>query len=525
MMRPLVLALAVCSFGCSRCSPKVTTTDATVRFEPRELTLGPTWVSDAVEETVVIKNDSKQKLSVRIDVEGPFEVTPKGVELPAGGTVELLVRFPATTAGTFTGKLLAAGLDAVLELEGIAEDLGTCTAAPTCMRAAFDKTTRACVSSALADGTSCPVANACMESGSCRAGSCVQTARSCPAPTDPCQTSFCDLQTGCGLRAAADGTSCGAADCTGTRLCRSGACMLDTSLKPTGCNTMHPANPWMKITLAGGPFGLATDSSDTAYVGLASASQVARIDTTLGVHAGNVAVGNTPTGLVSDATRVWVTNQSSQTMSVIDRGTFSVTGPPVSLGITPYIPALHGGFLYVSGASTAVVRLDPATNALLSTLSGTWSHANGIAFHPTQPLMYVSARDSGEVTEVDLNTFTVGRRFTPGQQPQALVISPDGSELYVARETGPLAVLSTATGLILDEVMSATGGFGMALTPDGSQLYLTRPGSGNVARVDRATRTQVGVLNTGGSPRRIGFSSNGTVAVITNEGGWVDLVR
>jgi DNA-binding beta-propeller fold protein YncE len=523
MKRALVPVLALFAAGC-HCSERISQSAARVRFEPRALTLGPTWVNEPVAESIVVKNDSRQKLTVRLAVAGPFTADTEELELPAGAAKDVTVRFPAEQPGMFVGKLIAVDLEAELELVGIAEAVPACAGVSACRASFFDKSTRACVESLSTDGIPCPVTDACAAAGACQAGRCISTPRACPGPADPCQVSACDPEQGCRFDALADGSACGAADCAGAHVCKSGACTLDTTMKPATCG-MHPQSLWVKIPLTGTPFGLATDSSDTAYVGLATASQVARIDTAQGLHAGSVTVGSVPTGLVSDSSRVWVTNQGSQNLSIVDRASFTVSGAPVTLTMTPYIPALRGGFLYVSGAATSVLKLDRATNAVVSQVSGTWSHANGIAFHPTQSLMYVAARDTGEVTEVDLATFSIGRRFTPGQSPQGIVISPDGRELYVAREAGPLAVIDTATGMITDQVMSATGGFGLALTPDGAELWMTRPGAGSVARIDRATHAGIGTLTTGGSPRRVGFSSNGSVAVITNESGWVDLAK
>lgn len=523
-MRALVLVLALSTAGC-HCASRLSQSTADLRFEPRSLSLGPTWVGEGVEETVVLKNNSKQPVTARLELQGPFTMDVDSVELQPGGAAPVTVRFPATEAGMVFGKLVAVDFGAELELIGIAELVPSCSAPSACRSSSFDKSERACVEALATDGTSCPVSDPCMSAGGCQAGSCIATPRACPGSSDPCQVAYCDSEVGCAFEPVADLTSCGSSDCMGAHLCRSGACMLDTTMIPTTCGS-HPETLWMKLPLSGAPFGLATDQSDTAYVGLALSNQVARIDTAAAVHlTPDVLVGSVPTGLACDGARVWVTNQSSQSMSIIDRSSFTVSGSPVSLSMTPFIPALKAGFIYVSGASNQVLKIDQATSTIASTLTGTWSHANGIAFHPTQNLMYVAARDSGEVTEIDLATFTIGRRFSPGLSPQAIVISPDGKELFVAREAGPLAVIDTVTGMVIDQVMSATGGFGLALTPDGAQLYMTRPGSGNVARIDRATHAVVGTLQTGGSPRRVGFSSMGRVAVITNESGWVDLVK
>jgi hypothetical protein len=43
--------------------------------------------------------------------------------------------------------------------------------------------------------------------------------------------------------------------------------------------------------------------------------------------------------------------------------------------------------------------------------------------------------------------------------------------------------------------------------------------------VDAHTLASVGMLQTGGLPRHIAFDRLGSVAIIANEAGWVDLVR
>jgi len=49
--------------------------------------------------------------------------------------------------------------------------------------------------------------------------------------------------------------------------------------------------------------------------------------------------------------------------------------------------------------------------------------------------------------------------------------------------------------------------------------------AGQVALLDAQTLKPVGTLETGGLPRHIAFDNLGSVAIIANEAGWVDLVH
>lgn len=66
--------------------------------------------------------------------------------------------------------------------------------------------------------------------------------------------------------------------------------------------------------------------------------------------------------------------------------------------------------------------------------------------------------------------------------------------------------------------------FGMALNPAGTQLWVSASRSGIVSVISTATRRYVGRVTTGGAPRHIAFTSDGT-ALIANENGAVYIAR
>ena len=129
------------------------------------------------------------------------------------------------------------------------------------------------------------------------------------------------------------------------------------------------------------------------------------------------------------------------------------------------------------------------------------------------------------MSELDIASFTVSRTITLGGVPQDVVISPDGTELYVANEGSLLQVVNLATGNVTFGGTGTENLFGLALSPDGKALVGTRPGSGQVVVIDRVTRQLMNTVSTGGRPRRVAIDLLGSVAAVANESGWVDLIR
>lgn len=50
-------------------------------------------------------------------------------------------------------------------------------------------------------------------------------------------------------------------------------------------------------------------------------------------------------------------------------------------------------------------------------------------------------------------------------------------------------------------------------------------GNDAVAAIDRTTRKPLSEAAVGGAPRRVAFDATGTVSIVADESGWVDLLR
>jgi YVTN family beta-propeller protein len=184
----------------------------------------------------------------------------------------------------------------------------------------------------------------------------------------------------------------------------------------------------------------------------------------------------------------------------------------------------YGPLIFVSSNIDSVFVINTTMQAIVGR-GAVGADPNGMALSTDGTNLYVTNMSSGDLSEVALSSFTVARTFVLGGVPQDVVISPDNTELYVANEASLLQVVNLATGNVTNGGNGTENLFGLALSPDGKVLVGTRPGSGQVVLIDRASRQVVTTISTGGTPRRVAFDLLGSVAAVANEQGWVDLIR
>ncbi|HLQ69251.1 MAG TPA: beta-propeller fold lactonase family protein [Gemmatimonadales bacterium] len=236
-----------------------------------------------------------------------------------------------------------------------------------------------------------------------------------------------------------------------------------------------------------------------------------------------------------DGRTAYVNNQDAGTIEVIDVRTNVITDTIHAIrsilttgisndGQTLYSLTDYHGIDIISTSTLQITENIPA--------SSVGSLLTGIAFHPTQPLMYVAARDAGVVTVVQIPANTVVTTLAvPGGRIQNVAVSRDGKQLFatdiqrsklivwdLSNENAPFQEVAIGSG-------SVRNAFDVAETPDGVQLYVSALADGNVYVLDRESLSLVATLPVGGSPRYIAFNASGTHAIIPNEYGWVTFVH
>ncbi len=281
-----------------------------------------------------------------------------------------------------------------------------------------------------------------------------------------------------------------------------------------------------RLTLADRPFGVAVSRDSVILATQLDAAAMGRGRTNLNTFSGSVAVGSVPTSVaIAPSGVAYVANQFSGDVGVVPAGANAQTGSVAVPGDPFYVTVSSDSrTVYVSSNIDSVFVINTATSAITARIA-VGADPNGLALSPNGSRLYVTNMSSGNLSDVDLGTSTVSRTITLGGVPQGVVASPDGNEIYVANEGGLLQVINVGTGNVTTGGAGTGSLFGLALSPDGEVLIGTRPSAGEVVLINRATRQVRTTVTTGGAPRRVALDLMGTMAVVANETGWVDLIR
>ena len=172
--------------------------------------------------------------------------------------------------------------------------------------------------------------------------------------------------------------------------------------------------------------------------------------------------------------------------------------------------------VYLTTGNGLVIAMDAATGTVKWELTLPSYVAVHLALHPSQNILYASGPDIGSIAEIDLTTRGV-RMIAVGANPQDIVVSPDGGELYVALESGGLSFVNTVTRTATTVTTPQCGGYGLVMTPDTEQLWIGCSRNNTITVVDRQQRTVVKSIPVG-AVRRLAVSSDGTTVLAAGEG-------
>jgi streptogramin lyase len=285
--------------------------------------------------------------------------------------------------------------------------------------------------------------------------------------------------------------------------------------------TLQPA-----ITVPGRPFGVTVSPQNVLYVTEQDDSALARVALPGLTAAGSVGVGTDPGEVIFNAagTTGWSANVNGRSISVIDVAAGSVT-KTFNLSATPYRIRLSADEtrLYASTNVGTVLVLDPATGDTLATIAAGSAPANGMVLSPDGSHLYVSTMGAG-IADIDTKTNSLLRTLPVPGTLQDIGISPDGTELYVAVEEGAMDVVNVASGAVSASV-TLNSAFGLAVSPHGYYVAVSDPAQSRVTVFDRVLRRIVGQYTLAGTLRRVAFDSAGTTLAVASEANAVYVIR
>lgn len=299
------------------------------------------------------------------------------------------------------------------------------------------------------------------------------------------------------------------------------------STGPGTSNRTHPTLAEIdSVPVGGTAYGVAISSQGRTYVSLISGNTVVQ-DDTLPVDAFGdaIQVGSVPPHVAFNPAgdRAFVVAQTGQKLTAISVASGAAIDS-VSLPADGFnlITSADGSEVFVSVSTGQVYVVNASSLAIVDSIILPPA-VNGFARHPSLHRIYISSRDGGIVVEVDALTHQVLRTFPTGGMPQRLAVSPNGKELLIANETLGLDIWSLGSGT--RDTTIAMAAYGLGLSPDGRKIYVATGPSGGITVVDRRSRGVDTALVVGGTTRNVAFDAAGRTAVITNEAGFVTVIR
>ena len=226
-------------------------------------------------------------------------------------------------------------------------------------------------------------------------------------------------------------------------------------------------------------------------------------------------VTSTRRGFVMDSDdHLYVIDLTKRTVvSVIDLSPYT---SPHGIQIAP------DGSLYVTAElDRKIVHVDPVRGRVLDAIDveGT---AHWIAILPDGSKMYVANKDDRPfVTVVDLKTKAIVARVPMPKGTQGVAASPDGTMVVAMDNAEPVVVvIDPRTDQVVDRITlqgQSGGAYKAYFSPDGTRL-LTMVGAMITILDTSNLKGLQRVLKVGASPMGIGFSADGTTALVANHG-------
>lgn len=129
-----------------------------------------------------------------------------------------------------------------------------------------------------------------------------------------------------------------------------------------------------------------------------------------------------------------------------------------------------------------IARLDPATLAVTGRVDvGPWPVS--LAHSEALGRVVVAQRGGDTLGIVDVKEGRLVDAVWVGDEPSAVVLSPDGATAYVALATeAAVVVVDVATATVTGRVETVHDPVGLAVSPDGSRLYVASHRSGQPSR-------------------------------------------
>jgi YVTN family beta-propeller protein len=216
--------------------------------------------------------------------------------------------------------------------------------------------------------------------------------------------------------------------------------------------------------------------------------------------------------------RIYVTNENSGDLSVIDGSTLEVVAT-IPLGKRPR--GIHaspdGKTIYVAlsgspigGPGVDESKLPPADKSAdgigvfevrqnkLLRLIQSGSDPENFDLSKDGRTIFVSNEDDSKASMIDIATGKVTKTFAVGEEPEGVKVAPNGKFVYVTSEdTGTISVIDIAAARVIKTFKVGRRPRSVSFLPDGSRAYVNAENDGAVTVVDALKHETIQTISLG----------------------------
>ncbi|MEP6679855.1 MAG: YncE family protein [Chloroflexota bacterium] len=263
------------------------------------------------------------------------------------------------------------------------------------------------------------------------------------------------------------------------------------------------------------------------------------------------------------APRVYVPNEGSATVTVIDPATFAVIGT-LPVGVLPQhiTPAHDMSALYVNNMNSNLLSvINPAAGSISGGISvpspynlyftpdgtkavvmaeplnridfydsKTWALLSSIAipspgidhadFSAGGRYLLASCEYGGHLMKVDVVSMQLVGDLNVGGLPIDVKLAPDGTVFYVANQgRAGVSIIDPISMTEIGFLTTGQGAHGMAISRDTRSLYVSNRLDGSISKIDFASRKVAATWSIGGSPDMLQVSADGKQLWTSNRSG------
>ena len=181
------------------------------------------------------------------------------------------------------------------------------------------------------------------------------------------------------------------------------------------------------------------------------------------------------------------------------------------------IQAADTGRIFVTNEqSDSISVIDGKTNTVDSEFN-VGKRPRGIGFSPDHKELYVAVSEENAIAVVDPESLEVLRKFPAGSDPEAFAVHPDGN-IYISNEDDAKAsVFNPHTGESVAEIEVGLEPEGVAVSPDGSRVIITSESTNMLHVIAVPEHTIVNNILVSARPRAASFNHDGSLAYATAE--------